>query len=163
MEECKANGKYRSVAGIEQIVNTFVFAVGFAFFHLFFKHFSVVTLSHGTDNTDSYREVATHTSQHHVYAGIFCGLIVNHNVVHCDTVFANGYRFEAAAVETEAFVAVFTINHWFTMFQYNGAVVANSAVGDGGMSLVVENHAVLQYLNNRSAVVFGGLKHNLGG
>ena len=96
-------------------------------------------------------------------AGVFGVLVVDHDVVHRDAVLANGHRFQAAAVEAQTLVLLLAEDHGLAILEDDGAVVTDSAVGDGGVSLVVEDHAVLQHLHHAGAVVLGGAGHDVGG
>ena len=140
-----------------------VFAVGHLFVHLLFVELGVGDLLDVADDAEGHGQVAAHVGQHHVDAGVFGGFVVHHDVVDGDAVFTDGDSLEAAAVEAKTFVLVLAEDHGLAMFEHDGAVVADSAVGDGGMGLVVEDDAVLEHLDHGASVVLGGARHALGG
>ena len=131
--------------------------------HLVFIELSVGRFLNVADNADGNRKVAVHAGEHHVNASIFGGFIMDHDVIHGNAVFTNRHCFEAAAVETDTFVSVFAENHWFAVFQDDGLVVADGAVSDGSVRLVVEDHTVLKYFYHAGAVVLSGAGHDVGG
>lgn len=151
------------VAAVEQVVNAFVFAVGLLLVHLVFVQLGVGGLLHVADDAECHGQVAVHVGQHHVDAGILGGFVVNHDVVYRDSVLADGDHFELASVEAEAFLLVLAEEHGLAVLEHDGAVVTYGAVGDGSMCLIIEYHAVLQHLDNRSAVMLCGAGHDVGG
>ena len=154
---------FPSVAAVEQIVNALVLAVGAAFVHLVLIQLAVGNLFDVADDAEGNRKIAAHAGQHHVDAGVLSGLIVNHDVIHRDAILADGYGFKATTIETETAVPFFAENHRLAVFEHDGAVVANSTIGDGSMSFIVENHTVLQNLHHARTVVKGGACHDVCG
>ena len=156
---------FPGVAAVEQVVHAFVFAVGHLLVHLLLVELGVADLLDVADDAEGDGQAGrrTHVGQHHVDASVLGGLVVDHDIVQRDAVLADGNHFELAAVEAQTFLLVLAEEHGLAVLEHDGAVVADGAVGDGGVRLVVEDDAVLQHLGNRAAVVLGGAGHALGG
>ena len=96
-------------------------------------------------------------------AGVLGGLVVDHDVVHRDAVLADGHRLQATAVEAQTLVLLLAEDHGLAILEDDGAVVTDGTVGDGGVGLVVEDHAVLQHFHHAGAIVLCGAGHDVGG
>ena len=113
-------------------------------------------LLHVADHADGHGEVAAHAGQHHVDAGVFGVLVVDHDVVHRDAVLADGHRFQATAVEAQTLVLLLAEDHGLAVLEDDGAVVTHSFVGDGGVRLDVGG-----VLRKRANIVEVGVCHLL--
>ena len=86
---------------------------------------------------------------------------MDEHIVDGVAILADGYGLEAETVLNQTAVHILAENHLLAMHEVDGAVGAMLTVGDIVVDSVVENHAVLQNLNHRAALVLGSCHHHL--
>ena len=87
--------------------------------------------------------------------------VVDEHVVDSVLAIIEAHGLQSKSLLHETHVAVLAKEHLLAMHEVDGAVGAYCLVGDAVVDAVVENHAVLQDLNHRAALVASSLNHNL--
>ena len=102
-----------------------------------------------TDYTQGHRIFRIfHIGKHHVYTYIVSVGIMSKDIVFCDAFLPYCHDLETEPVQDEPLVPVLPENHFLPMPQDNRPVRPVLAVRYGGMSSVVENHAVGKHLHD---------------
>ena len=117
----------------------------------------------GPDDAHGHRIVGVfHRGEHRVKRRVALVGVVRQHIVERVAVLANGHHLELHVLEDETLFVVGAEEHLLAVAQRDRTLGARGLVGrKGGMGLVVEDHAVLQYFHDRHAAVQRGGHHAL--